>query len=159
MNIPKVYLAGPITGLDYNEGQDWRNEATELFGRKMDCFSPLRYKQYLRAEGKLSFGYKNILSTDRGIMARDHHDCMTSDLVFVNLLGAKEPSKGTIMEIAWAYAYRKPLVVVMEPEGNCHEHGMIREAIDFRVASLEHAVDVARAILLPGRLTKPHTRH
>ena len=67
---------------------------------------------------------------------RDRFDATRCDLLFVNLLGAKETSIGTVMEIAWADLLRKPIVLAIEPEGNIHDHGMIKEAIGFRVPSL-----------------------
>jgi hypothetical protein len=51
------------------------------------------------------------------------------------------------MECAWAYAFDKPLIVVMEDEGNLHEHAMIREATGFRVNTIDKAIDVANSIL------------
>lgn len=54
------------------------------------------------------------------------------------------------MEIAWAYQARIPVVAIMESENNPHEHGMIREAIGFRVETVDEAINVVRAILLPS---------
>ena len=147
----KVYLAGPISGLTYDGAQSWRKVVTDTLAPDITCYSPLRQKHYLRSEGTLEQSYTcHELSTDRGIMTRDHWDCMTSDVVFANLLGATRISIGTVMELAWAFAYRKPLIVVMEPENNAHEHPMIREALGYRVDSLERGVEIARALLLPA---------
>lgn len=147
----KVYLAGPITGLAFDDAQDWRADMRQMLEPVgIDCYSPLRQKHFLRSAGVLEGAYNhNPMSTDRGIMTRDHFDCQTSDLIFCNLLDAKRVTIGSVMEIAWAYAYRKPLVVAMEAEGNVHEHPMVREAIGYRVPSLEHAAAVIQAILLP----------
>jgi nucleoside 2-deoxyribosyltransferase len=146
----KVYLAGPISGLTYDEGQDWRQEFTQLMPEQIQCYSPLRAKDYLREHGILEQSYSmHTLSSDRGINTRDHFDCSTSDLIIANLLGATRISIGTVMEIAWAFAYRKPLVVIMEPEGNVHDHPMTREAFGFRVSSLDEAAIIVPRILLP----------
>jgi len=80
-------------------------------------------------------------------MTRDFNDCSTCDVLLVNLLGASKVSIGTVMEIAWAYQNRTPVVVVMEQEGNPHEHAMIREAIGFRVHTMGEAIAVVRTIL------------
>ena len=39
--------------------------------------------------------------------------------------------------------------VAMEPDGNPHEHGMIKEALGFRVPTLEEAILIVKSILLP----------
>lgn len=148
----KVYLAGPIAGLTYDEGQDWREYAqAALASHFINGYSPLRQKDFLRAAGVIGkTQFANPMATDRGIMTRDHNDCKTADAILVNLLGAKSVSAGTVMEMAWAYAYGVPLIVAMEETGNLHEHPMIRESIDFRVTTLDEAIAVTVAILLPN---------
>ena len=148
---PKVYLAGAISGLTYDAAEEWRGAVkAALLPDDIDCFSPLRNKQYLRKEGVLEQSYPhNAFSSDRGINTRDHWDCLSSDLIFVNLLGAQRVSVGTVMEIAWGFAYRKPVVAVIEEAGNLHDHPMIREAIGFRVPSVGEGVLITRSILRP----------
>lgn len=159
MANPKVYLAGPIAGLTFDGAQEWRDIVQTEFARSgIDGYSPLRNKGYLRSEGIISnVGYQQPMSSDRGIMTRDHWDCKTSDLIFAYLLGAKSVSQGTNMEMAWAYAYRKPLVVIMEEHGNVHDHPMVREAIDYRVTTLAEGIAIAKAILLPHVYTNHDT--
>jgi len=86
--------------------------------------------------------------TSRGIMARDFNDVKQADALLVNLLGAKKPSLGTIMELAWAFALQKPCVVVIEKNGNPHDnHPMIHEAISFRVDTLDEGVSSVAVLL------------
>jgi nucleoside 2-deoxyribosyltransferase len=149
--MSKVYLAGPISGLTYDDAEDWRNSVrTQLKHKGIDCYSPLRNKQHLRNIGIIEQSYASTpLSTDRGIMTRDHWDCQTADLIFVNLLGTTRVSIGTVMEIAWGFAYRKPIVLVMEKENNLHDHPMIREAVGFHTDNLNYGIDLTASILLP----------
>lgn len=149
-----VYLAGPITGLTYDDGQDWRVYASAHLRKSgISGLSPLRGKEYLRAlNAPISgtgeeYAHMGVLSTPRGVMTRDRYDATRCDVLLVNLLGAKKVSIGTVMEIAWADLKRIPIVVAMEPEGNPHEHMMISEAIGYRVPSLDDALHVVRAIL------------
>lgn len=148
----KVYLAGPITGLDYKGATDWREEAIAKLSPIMGM-SPMRGKDYLRNHPSMPHksdelaAIGHVLSTSRGIMTRDRYDCTNCDVLLVNFLGAQRVSIGTVMEVAWADANRIPIVCVMEP-GNIHEHGMVDEAIGFRVASLDEAIRITRIILL-----------
>jgi nucleoside 2-deoxyribosyltransferase len=148
-----VYLAGPITGLDYAGATDWRFEAKsvlEAVGIK--ALSPMRGKEYLAhvkefpADGD---AYKSlgILSSNRGIITRDRFDATRCDVLLVNVLGAKKVSIGTVMEIAWADAHRIPIVCCIESEGNPHEHGMVTEVIGYRVETLDAALHVIKAML------------
>lgn len=156
-----MYLAGPITGLSYNGSTDWREQASKhlaLYG--IQGLSPLRGKDYLKNETAISDNYGNhtnpivqIMSSQRGIYARDKFDCERSDALVVNLLGAQRVSIGTVMEIAWAGAANVPVILVMEKEGNIHEHSMLREACPFRCETLEQALHVCVAMLAPKPLT------
>lgn len=146
----KVYLAGPISGLTFDEGQDWRTYVRGVLAQSgIKGYSPLRQKHFLREAGVLSGSYPNPMATSRGIMTRDHFDVKTADLIFVNFLGAKKLSAGTVMELGWAYAYGKPVVCAIEPDDTVHAHPMIEEAIGYRLPTLDAAIAVTQAILLP----------
>lgn len=155
MSRPSVYLAGPITGLTYDGASDWREYAQgKLDALGIDAFSPMRAKQYLRHVGELAAAGQNFqgmspLSENKGITTRDRIDCMGRDLIIVNFSGAKRVSIGTCIEFGWADAARKPVILIMEDEGNLHEHGMILEIAGYRVKTLDEAIELARCILLP----------
>lgn len=165
MKTSLVYLAGPITGLTFGGATNWRDQVRDQVHYSIQTISPLRGKQYLEErsskDGVIQMSYEEYpLSSARGINTRDHWDVMRCDAVFVNLLGFDRVSIGTVMEIAWAHAYRKPVILVMEDEGNIHEHAMIRESIGFRVNSLEKGIEVLEALLLTDlqiRNSKPET--
>ena len=150
MSKPKVYLAGPITGESWGTATDWRKYVIEQLSPDIDGFSPLRAKNYLNEETNIADSYEAIvLSSQRGIFARDSYDCMNCDLILVNLLGASKVSIGTVMEIAWGWAFRKPIILVMEDDANIHEHSMLREACPFRVRTLDEGIHITKALLLP----------
>jgi len=150
MTKPKVYLGGIISGLAFQAANNWRDIAQKKLGvYGIAGASPLRGKDHLEDETVLhKMGYeKNPLSSKRGITTRDRWDVMTCDLMIMNLLGAKTPSIGCSMEIAWADILRKPVVCIMEP-GNVHEHAMLLECIQYRVDTLDEAIEVARKVLV-----------
>lgn len=147
---PSVYTAGPISGLSYDASEAWRDEFRAIVEPRIRCFSPLRCKQFLRQQGVIEQSYAGLspLATDRGIMTRDHFDCSRADAIVCNLSGVNRVSIGTVMECAWAFAYRKPLILVMEP-GNVHDHPMLREATGFQVETVEEAALLTLSVLLP----------
>ena len=149
----KVYLAGPVTGLSFDAAERWRGDMSDaLAAHGIDAYSPLRGQETLRLSPRLGDGYNDYMANDRAVMARDFFDCQTADVIVANLLGAIRVSIGTCMEIGWAHALRKPLVVVMEPEGNPHDHCLVREAAGWRVPSVQHALDVVISALTPVAL-------
>lgn len=155
--MKSVYLAGPITGLTFEGCTDWREFAIrQLADGGIKGLSPMRGKDYLKGLGELpalknakedyEYAKYGCLASSRGIMTRDHFDTTRCDVVLVNFLGAKIVSIGTVMECAWAWMKRTPIVCVME-EANIHEHGMLNEAIGFRVATLQEGINVVKSIL------------
>jgi len=52
-----------------------------------------------------------------------------------------------MIEYGWADASRKPIISVIEKEGNVHDHSIVRELTGFRVETLEDGLHVARALL------------
>ena len=175
MSRPRVYLAGPITGLSFKGATDWRAWAkTELIMFQIDGFSPLRAKQYLKGEEKIDgspLAYQDVhpLSAPKGICTRDREDVRRADVVLMNLLGAERVSVGSMIEIGWADAFRVPLVVVMEGgvqyqalpvtdaatdvvalgKTNPHHHAMVNQLAGYVVGDLESAITVVKALVLP----------
>lgn len=163
-----AYLAGPITDCSFDECVDWREAVCELLPDEIEGMSPMRGKTYLEGEESIAGSYERItasekaaasyeravLSSARGIMTRDYNDCSRSDIVIANFLGAQKVSVGTVMEVAWAYGNKKPIIAIIEDEGNPHDHPMMTEAFGFRVNTLEQAVDIAIVTLLP----RPHRK-
>lgn len=151
-----VYLAGPIAGLTYDQGQDWREYVMAHLPQEIHGISPLRAKaERLARQGVITDTYEDCpLTSQRGIWVRDQMDCLRADALIVNLLGAKSVSIGTMFELAWAALHKVPVILVIEKTGNLHDHPFVREAAGFRVETLDDAIAVAEAVLLPtGRGT------
>lgn len=149
MNI-KVYLAGPITGTSYKESTDWREYAIRHLNEwGLEGFSPMRGKAYLSKEEEIKDAYSDqTMSSITGINIRDYNDTRTAGAILVNLLEAKKISIGTVMEIAWAKAHNVPVVLIMEKEGNVHEHGMLTYNC-IRVETLFEGIACIRQLLSP----------
>jgi nucleoside 2-deoxyribosyltransferase len=147
---PIVYLAGPVTGLSYAQVTTWRTEAKRRLAPNVECADPMRGFEHLQHETRLKHTYTDHpFTTRRGIMMRDYFDVCRSTALLVNMLDAPEVSKGTIMELAWAFHLRKPVIVIMEPHGNLHDlHPMLLEAYDFRVPTLDEGIETARITVM-----------
>lgn len=147
-----VYLSGPITGLTFNNCTDWRDYARKALKRhSIQGISPMRGKEYLANAGIITDGQPavlaNAMSQDQAIVTRDRWDTSRCDFMLCNLLGAKSVSIGTMVEIGWADAYRVPVVLVMEPAGNIHEHAFVRQLSGYRVETLDEGLELIAAAL------------
>jgi len=150
-----IYLAGPITGLSWEEATAWRTIVTlELKQVGIDCYSPLRAKTYLShldgKNGNIADSYSkevSPLSTPRAIYTRDRWDAMRCGVLFVNFLGAKKVSIGTILEIAWADSRDIPTILVMDDD-NVHHHSMVLECAGYVVPTIEQGIHIVKALFI-----------
>lgn len=147
--MKRVYLAGPINGTTFKESTEWRNEiAKTLSLYNITPLSPMRGKKpYLKDETNIKDTYdEQMFSSKSCVNISDYHDVKSSEALLVNLLDAKKVSIGTVMEIAWAQEMRKPVVLVMEDEGNIHDHGMLTYNI-IRKNTLKDGVEMILRLL------------
>ena len=88
---------------------------------------------------------ESAFNTSNAIIGRDREDCCGADLIFMNLLRAKKVSIGTMTELGWADASRKPVIVCMEANGsNPHDSIHVRGLATYLVQDLDSGIAVAR---------------
>jgi len=146
-----VYLAGPITGLTYDQAEDgWRRWAADALSAtgKIKALSPLRGKHYLRDQGALEKQYLTLhqMSSPQGIVRRDFNDVKNCDAILAYFLGAQKASIGTCWEMGAAYALQRPVVAVLEP-GSMHDHPFITQTAAYTFNNIEDALDALIYIL------------
>ena len=148
-----IYLAGPITGLSYGAATDWRFTASSILESVgITPLNPMRGKEILKGMTSLLPGdYGQTICTNKAIITRDRFDVSHCDVILINLLDARTISIGTMIEIGWADAYRKPIVLVIEGESNPHWHCMVREAAGYIVPTLSEALHIISLLVPPGR--------
>ena len=149
MNEYLVYMTGPIGGCSYAGATTWRDKFTSYLAgyANVKCLSPMRGKDYLVGDTSIdSVEYETPSSCPKGVYTRDRWDSLRCDLMVANLLDATKVSIGTMMEWAWADSRGTPVLMVMEEE-NIHNHILVRGGPGFRVATLEEAAELTRAML------------
>lgn len=146
--IKTIYLAGPISGLSYDDATfGWREKFAGLMPEHIHCHSPMRGKKYLSAVKDL--GQKLPESIGRSILVRDYDDVQTCDLIVAHFLDAPRVSIGTCCEFGFAYALQKPLVMINKP-GSIHDHTFLTEIAGWVVEDVEQAAIIAINFLTPG---------
>jgi hypothetical protein len=147
LNQKLLFLAGPLTGISYEEAISWRTYVKQKLPNNITAFSALRGKNYLSDKAILRNYYADKpLSTPKGTITRDRNDITHCDALFVNLLGANQISIGSMFEIAWADLKRIPIIVVMEQE-NVHEHVFVREAAGYVTQDIDEAINITISVI------------
>lgn len=135
-----VYIAGPISGLSYDDVVS-RHKTQVTFFESMGfhVLYPMLGKGYLRNEETFkNRGYNTPISTNRAIVSRDNWMVHQSDIVFADLTPADHVSIGTVCEISWAFELHKHIVVVMS-EDNIHQHAFVTNQANIVFNNLEQA--------------------
>lgn len=148
-----VYLSGPITGLGYGETRfGWRQEVACKLNPAIKVLSPMRHEGHLsEISGEMREGItKHYFSGAAAIVGKDKLDIQRSDIIFVNLLGAKAISKGTIAEIGMGFALGKSIVLVIEDTGNIHDAPFIFVPAMLRLNNLADAIEATNSLLSEG---------
>jgi nucleoside 2-deoxyribosyltransferase len=160
----KVYLAGVISGQTFEGATNWRSYAAHQLqkGEWVDlsiehrkdgyfldtgirAYSPMRAHGYLHDMEGMPKDRKE--TNIKRILQRDHWDCKTSDVILCNLLDVEKVSIGSVMEIAWAYAYGIPLVLVTNKD-SVHRHGMLVESTGWVTINLDEGIQMVKDILV-----------
>lgn len=161
-----VYLSGPITGLTYEEARfGWRSEfALHLhslgkWGQAIRVLSPMRHEGHLaELKGPIEKAYpENLFSSPKMIVAKDFLDVKASDIVIANLWGSTKVSVGTMVELGYAKALGKTIIVIMEDEivdhdypKNPHRHPFVTELADAIAPSVQRAAEIVSSLLSEG---------
>lgn len=151
----KVYLAGPISGLTYDDARyGWRKEFQDKLvakGSRAVPLSPMRHEGHLaEVKGPIEVNYPtHLFSHGKMIVAKDFLDIEVSAIVVANFLGTTKASLGTVAEIGYAAAKGKTIVVIME-KGNMHYHPFVTEPAAVVVDNLDDAVTIVDSLLSEG---------
>jgi nucleoside 2-deoxyribosyltransferase len=141
----KVYLAGPITGLNYETATIEREQITkalESFG--ITCVSPMRHDDM-----EWTDVFKPTCADAeqaRRVVKRDSFDIRNCDAVLVDLRNTERVSLGTVWEMGFAYALDKPVFLVCDKR---HEHAMTLHSAGWRCETIEEAVSELIALFKP----------
>lgn len=145
-----VYLAGPVLGRTKEQANGWRHlvsEALREFGIR--AISPLRCEP-VEAGSTYGPSYKDErFGSARAIKAKNLFDVASTDLTLAYLPAPAEgqhQSYGTLLEIGWAHALRKPVVLVSN-DPTVINHPVIGGSVDWLLSSLDAGVDVVEGIL------------
>jgi nucleoside 2-deoxyribosyltransferase len=139
-----IYLAGPIGGLTIQQAHQRRLRIIRAFVNKdisrhftfldpcRDDFNP-EHLQYDNPDARINRAC--LWDIDR------------SDLIFFDFSNSEKISKGSLIEVGYAFAHHKPMVAWIE-KNNIHDHEMLRDMIPFRFEHLRDAVEFIEEMLV-----------
>lgn len=171
---PSLYLAGPIFGCSEGEAKDWRKSVADQLPF-MRCISPLRCEPAVNGRYDVAYN-DPCFGQPKSILAKNFLDLRACDMTLAYMptppavadlaaiadkLESMSPTNrradylrnlhplrsiGTIGEISWAYALRKPCVIVSDDPLVQH-HPFTSMQPDWPVLpDLDHAVRLIKGL-------------
>lgn len=145
-----VYLAGPILGTTEAEAKDWRNTvASKLYCHNIRGISPLRCEPIVGEVYGTGNNADPLFGTARAISSKNFFDVQACDMTFAYMpkhLEKQSVSIGTILEIGWAYALRRPVVLVTD-DPYLMQHPVLNSCAAWLVPTLDDGIELAVGIL------------
>lgn len=160
--LKTVYLAGPISGLSYEQARHgWREQFQSILATlpgkdasHIHLLSPMRAKDFLLKQVSLDGApgsyEQHPLSRDIGIIGRDYNDVRNCDVMLANFLEADRVSIGTVWEFGAAYAHQKVIIAVVPEENHPHNHVFIKGTAKYVVHDLLTAAQIVYTLCTPG---------
>ena len=140
-NSFKIYLAHPMSGLSWEKVEKYYTKVIKTLDKMgYKTLHPMIAKKELTGTIFNPHGEKNNpIITSHAITRRDHWMVRQSDIVFVDLTGAKNKSIGCISEIAVGYNSGEHTIGVMSKE-NIHQHVFLKEQLDIIFETYDEAI-------------------
>lgn len=139
-----VYLAGPITGLDYQRATEWRKFATGYLNpHGWSTLDPMRGKESLKDERYIFPTYEGTDKdlSNRDIFNRDMSDVGQASVLLVNLTDYNG-GFGTAFEVGSAWTVGIPVVFVCPPSNSrWASHPFVTQSADRIFGSLIEALE------------------
>lgn len=87
-----------------------------------------------------------IRMNSKSVAKEDLSESMRVIIEFVQ--GISMASIGSVAELAWAQHLHKPVVLIMEKEGNVHDHAFVNQMASHRAYDIGEGVEWVKRILL-----------
>lgn len=130
--MKKVFLSGPMRGMERSYSLTWRQEAAALLSESFLVISPLRGREE-----------KETMPDPRGAVIRDKGDIRASDIILVDDTQSGASMIGTAMETFFAHSLDKVVIVF----GRAHEGDYwLDHHSHIRVDSLRDACELVRKL-------------
>ncbi len=144
-----VYLAGSITDCTKGEANDWRhNVSARLKEHGIIGISPLRCEPLIGERYQLTHQDPRF-GTAKAIASKNFFDVQSCDITLAYMpreVNERRLSIGTICELAWATALRKPTILVTDYPF-VRDHPVVQANASWTLETLDEAFDVIVGVL------------
>lgn len=152
--MKSIYLAGPILGKTKTEAKAWKQKLVQLVSGEImssenwESYETFCWKDPLRCEPLIGDTYETHyddpkFGTAKAISAKNWYDVSHADLIVAYMPAEMGDaiSLGTLVEMAWANALGKTVILVSDhPKINAHP--IVDRIASWKLTTLEEAAEV-----------------
>ena len=137
----RIYLAGIIDGKHISECREWRTKIishyTNWKGTEKN-YGEICFLNPLNGEASISEDGLSSHLPSKAILIKDYNAIKKCDLFLVNMntFGVDRPAIGTLMEIAFAYEFRKPVMMITSDD-LYKKHPFVSNMVDWYFDSVD----------------------
>lgn len=147
MKEPKdmtIYLAGYISGSVIEQCVEWRKKIREIYDNWKGKRYPICWLDPLNGENysEVSLDGSNGTIPKNAIVHKDYMCVKNSDLIVANMntFGQIRPPIGTICELAWAFEFHKPIIMITD-DSNYINHPFISYFVSWYVNTVDELIE------------------
>lgn len=138
------YLAGYIQGSVIEKCVAWRKKIRETYDNWPTGRYPINWMDPLNGENFNEIspdGLKGVFPPN-AIVHKDYNCVRKADLLIVNTdtFGQDRPLLGTVYELAWAYDWRKPVIMITD-NVVWKNHPFVTNTVSWYVKSVEELLE------------------
>lgn len=126
--MPTIYLCGPISGRSVEEMSAWRRHSRAVLRTFASVWDPTEFtvdsNHPATPRPDDPAHQVSRIAHGRAVIERDLQAVRAADLLLANLVGASDPSIGSIGEMFWAYAFNVPIILVRDAQ-TIYSHSML----------------------------------
>ena len=144
--MTKVYLAGPISNLTWEETSTWRNKVIKELAPAFGFLNPVLETDvnHVQADGKFGMGHELKKQTSDMFFVRDMKWVNDADIILADFtIVPNKLGGGTPYELGAAFAWQKTVIVV-GPNENIPLFCLKGASIHF--ITLDEAIDWMRTL-------------
>lgn len=137
-------MIGYISNNRLEECLEWRKKIREHFDVKSKWHGKLTFLDPLNGIDWESISENGLKCSipEKAFVKRDHKCVQIADLIIANLsvFGDSRPLTGTLFELAWAWSYKIPTIVITK-DPNYLNHPFIQDTACLIVSSVEELLE------------------
>jgi nucleoside 2-deoxyribosyltransferase len=140
----RIYLAGYINNEVIDKCVEWRKQIALYFNSNPKWQGVISFLDPLNGDDMKNITEEGLKCSlpGKALIHRDYNSIRSADLIVANLdtFGEDRPIVGTVFELAWAWEFKKPVIVITDDD-KYKFHPFIMDTASIIVSNVEELLE------------------